>query len=191
MPYPTEPLPSSVSIGALQAAEAVERLRRRTIYTASGLDITDPSSHNSLGITLSTTHVVVLAVRRKAGSTTAVRPVDCVVHSESANGAQWLLLHVPAALVPAALSWTDLFAGAPAEWARADAGGVAVALTPVLTTMDCLSAGSTAGVGEYRSFDLSDAQPIGAGDALVVVAARRGAADSLATASIRVELADE
>jgi hypothetical protein len=187
----TMPLDVGIPLGNLSAPLAVERLRRRTIATASGLDITDPSNHNALGITLSTSHVVILAVRRKAAAASAVRPVDCSVHSISANPSQWLLLRVPSALVPATLVWTELYAGAPVEWARVDAGGLAVALAPNLATMDCLAAGSTMAIAEYVSDRCNDAQAIGLSDALIIVGARRGAADGLAMASIRVELADE
>jgi hypothetical protein len=185
------PLPSSVSLGALQAALAIERIRRRTIYTATGLSLTDPSDHTGAEITLTTTHRVDLAVRRKAGATTAVRPVDCMVSSSSANRSQWMLLHVPAALVPAGLVWSDLFAGAPVEWARVNGGGAPVALSPVLSTMDCLASGVSTAATSYQSDPCCDAQSIAAGDALIVVGARYGAADGAALASIRVELADE
>lgn len=182
------PLAHTHTLATLQAAEAVSRLRRRVIRTATGYSLTDPSDHTGLEITVGTSHVVLLAVRRKAGATTVIRPVDAVVSSSSANRWQWLLLHVPAALVPAGLVWTDLYAGAPIEWAR---GGAAVALAPSAATMTILDAGVSTAAATYQSDPCCEAQPIAAGDAIVVVGARYGAADGAGQASIRVELCDE
>lgn len=185
------PLDPGIPLGNLSAPLAVERLRRRTIATATGLSLVDPSDHTGAEIPTGTSHVVILALRRKVGAVPAVRPIDAAVSSSSANRTQWLLLHVPAALVPAGLVWTDLYAGAPVEWARVNAGGLPVALAPVLATMDCLASGSLAGLVTVQSDPCCDAQPLASGDALVVVGARSAAADGAALAIIRAEISDE
>lgn len=186
------PLPRSSSLTAIQAATAVERLRRRVIYCAPSLDLADPSDHALVAAYGTTSHRVSVAVRRSAGSSAVIRPLDASVAVLQARRIQWMVLIVPAARVPAGMVWAPLGSSGDLEYS-APTLGAPIAHTTSASLDAWLYASTTpAVIGTYQAPACAiDAQPLIAGDVLALVIARYGANDPLVNGVLRVEVCDE
>jgi hypothetical protein len=185
------PLPTSTPIAALASTLAVERLRRRAVYCAASVDLTDPSNHDLIGAIADTRYLVVSAVRHRAGATATVRPVAAQWENVNPTGRAmlWALLDVPAARIPAGLVWSQLGTSGQLDYATPTIA--APVYHPMNKALDTWLCGHMTAplVGPYRC-TTDGAQPLAAGRALLLVGARF-TGTTFVEGQILVEVSDE
>lgn len=187
------PLQNSMPWGSLQSSLAVDRLRRREIYCAASVDVTDPGDHNLIGGTADLFYIVVVGIRHRAGATRVLRPVDARLDIVAPSGrpAIWMVLDVPAARVPAGLAWSQLGRSGQVDYA-APTIAIPVARNPSksLDTILC-SHFTPALTGTYRSNSLDGCQVLSPGRALLLIAGRWTGGQTHVEGELRVEVCDE